>query len=389
MENKSKHVAIEGIEVSLSDWWRQIVRRRILVLTIPVVFGVAASATTVLMPPIYKASTSILLRQPTQANAAAMLTQLGELSGSASGALSIQVPIDPNLKIPLELHVSLLKSRSVAENIVRRFKLQSVYGTPSFESARDMLIRNTSIQLGRDGLIRIEVEDADPSISAEIANSYVDEHRAIIRTLALSETSQRRLFIERKLQTVRQKMSKASITAREAQIRSSEADAKTSMSSKTGEIIARLRAEIAAKEVELGAFRAFSSAGNSEYENLQKKLWLLRGELAQYEGAKIDKGGESPATLEITNAEPFAQSRYYQTLLHLLEIQYQAAKDDELSDGSLIQILDKAVPPGSHFGPKKGLIIISAIIAGLFLGIFWVLIYDVLKVGRKRSSPTL
>lgn len=389
MENKSRHAAIDGIEISLTDWWKQIARRKTFVLATPIILGAAATAFSLLTPSTYKAATSILPRQPTQANAAAMLTQLGELSGSAAGALSIQVPIDPNLKIPLELHVSILKSRSVAENIVKRFNLESAYGKRDLEETRSKLTRNTGVQSGKDGLIRIEVEDTDPARAAEIANAYVEEHRAAIRAMALSESSQRRAFIERRLQTVREKMSKISSISGAVRPSTAIADSNSAPVRKTSANIARLRAEIAAKEVELGAFRAFSSAGTSDYENLQNQMLQLRAELAQYKGAKVTREGELATSTEMNNLAPDVQSQYYQVLLQLLEQQYQTAISDESSDNSLIQVLDKAVPPTSSDGPKRGLIITSAIVAGLFLGVFFVLIYDAFRENQRRNSSTL
>ena len=47
---------------------------------------------------------------------------------------------------------------------------------------------------GKDGLIRISVDDSDPQRAAMLANGYVDQFRNMSQHLAITEAAQRRLF---------------------------------------------------------------------------------------------------------------------------------------------------------------------------------------------------
>jgi len=55
------------------------------------------------------------------------------------------------------------------------------------------------------------------------------------------------------------------------------------------EVTARLRAQISAKEVQIGAMRSFASEGNADLQRTQQELEALKREMARIEGSS--KGG--------------------------------------------------------------------------------------------------
>ena len=61
--------------------------------------------------------------------------------------------------------------------------------------------------------------------------------------------------------------------------------------------------------------------------------------------------------------------KFNETLYGLLLSQYEAAKLDEARDASVIQVIEKAVPPEKKVKPKRSLMIIFAMIAGFFISI--------------------
>src|SRR5712692_7381945 len=179
-------------EVSLLDLLIFLAKHKRLVVGVPFVVAIAATIISLLMSNIYTGTTRILPPQQSASAASALLNQLGGvlggLGGAAGGALGIRNPND--------LYVGMLKSRTVADNLITRFELDKVYGREYQSDTRRELEGRTSIVAGRDGIITIEVDDKDPKRAAELANTYVDELMKLTKVLAVTEASQRRLFFE-------------------------------------------------------------------------------------------------------------------------------------------------------------------------------------------------
>ena len=76
----------------------------------------------------------------------------GGISGGAAGL---------GLKSSTETYVGLIRSRSIADRLVERFKLLDVYNVKYREQARKVLESKTAVQADRSGMITIEVDDDD------------------------------------------------------------------------------------------------------------------------------------------------------------------------------------------------------------------------------------
>jgi uncharacterized protein involved in exopolysaccharide biosynthesis len=199
----------EGDDISLLDLLIVLAKHKLLILGLTFSAGVAAAVISFLLPNIYTATTKILPPQQTQSTTSAMLGQLGVLSGLAGGSFGIKNPND--------LYVGMLKSRTVADNIIERFDLKKVYKVRTSTHARNRLQQATTISSGRDGIIRIEIDDKEPKRAANLANAYVDELYKLTQTLAVTEASQRRLFLEKQLKLAKQELASAEVALKKTQ----------------------------------------------------------------------------------------------------------------------------------------------------------------------------
>src|SRR5437773_8093378 len=126
-ESTKNAPALEGPpdsdEVSLLDLLIVLAKHKRIVLGVPFVAAVVAAIISLLMPNIYTGTTRILPPQQSASAATALLNQLGGaagvLAGATGGALGIRNPND--------LYVGMLKSRTVADNLITRFDLSKVY----------------------------------------------------------------------------------------------------------------------------------------------------------------------------------------------------------------------------------------------------------------------
>ena len=357
-------------EISLMSVLLLIVKSRWFIAKITLGVTLVAVIISFLLPFRYTASTSILPPQQGSSAGAALMSQLGNLGSVASLAGGLGA-----LKNPNDLQVSLLKSRTVEDAMVDRFDLLRLYHRKYKSDARKKLESHVDIDNGsKDGLIRIAVTDSSAQRAADMANAYVEEFKKFTATLAVTEASQRRLFFEQQLAQAKDNLAKAEeeLKATEQKTGLIQLDAQARA---TIQLIADLRAQVAAKEAQINAMRSFATGENAEMQLAQQELAGLRAQEekmgAASEGstnALIPKGNMQES--EIQYVRKIRDVKYYETIFDILARQFEVAKLDEAKEGSLIQVVDPAIPPDRRSFPKRSLIVIGATTFGLFLGVF-------------------
>jgi uncharacterized protein involved in exopolysaccharide biosynthesis len=185
--------AVQDDEISVLDLLLVLATHKSLILGLPAAVAVVAVIASLLMTNIYTGSTRLLPPQQAQSSASALLGQLTGGGGGVASALG--------LKNPNDLYVGMLKSQRVVDRLIERFKLVELYEAKFAVDARNALAANSRISSSKDGLITIEVDDEDPQRAADIANAYVEELSTLMKTLAVTEAAQRRLFFEHELRT--------------------------------------------------------------------------------------------------------------------------------------------------------------------------------------------
>jgi tyrosine-protein kinase Etk/Wzc len=365
-----------GDKIDLVDLLIAVVRRKKLVIGLPLFAFLASTAISTALPNVYQATTKLMPPQQAQ-GAAALLSQLGGMAGVAAGAAG--------LSTPNELYIGMLKSRTLADKLVSQFDLKKVYGVDTLERARAKLAERTEILASKDGLISIAVEDLDQKRVAPIANAYVDELTKLTRVLAVTEASQRRMFFERQLERAKDNLAAAEIKLKSAIDRtgviSVDGDSRAVV-----ETTAALRAQVSAKEVQLNAMDAFVTLNNPDYKRVREELNSLRAELGRLENGRPAAGGASQQGLSkeggLESVKILRDVKYHQMLYELLAKQYEAARLDEAKDTSIIQVLDPAVTPERKFKPNRTVFVLIATLLGFVLALLCALIAEF----RQRAS---
>jgi tyrosine-protein kinase Etk/Wzc len=349
---------------------------------VPVVVAILAVIYSLTLPFTYTAAAKILPPQG-QSVTSAMAAQLGGLASLAPRAVGMR---DPN-----ELYVAMLKSRTVADNLIQRFELNKSGNAKYPSQVRARLAGITNIISGKfDGLITIEVEDGDPKRAAELANAYVDELHKLTMVLALTEASQRRLFFERQFAQARDNLADAEAAARQSLQKGGLVQVEGQSRSMI-ENTARLRGQITAKEVQIGAMRTFATANNPDMRAAQNELEALKQELAKLEGASSAKVADDNAgsSRGMDSVRQLRNVKYYETLYDLLGKQYELAKLDESKDSGIVQVLDAAIEPDSRSGPKRTqIVLLSTMVAGL-LAVLWVFMRELVSRSRQNSEQSV
>ena len=369
-------------EVNSLDLLTIIARKKFYIVGIPLLAGIIAGGLSLLMPNIYTGTASVLPPQQSQSGSSAILGQLGALGGMSGSALG--------LKNPSDLYIGMLNSRTVADRIIERFKLQSVYGTKTLTDTRLTLSSSSTIGSGKEGIIVIDVKDKDPKRAAALANGYVEELQRLTQTLAITEASRRRLFFEKQLLQSKQLLADAEVSLKVMQEKSGliqlngQAEALIKSS-------ADLRAQIASKEVALSAMQTFATGSNPEYMRARQELVGLREQLKKMEsglnqgsGDLLVGSGRIPeAGLEYVRR--VRDVKYAETIFELMSKQFEIAKLDEAKDSSIIQALDVAIVPDKKSKPNRGVIVVSTILFVGILTMFWILASEFLR--KMKENP--
>ena len=363
---------------------RVAIKRRKLIGIAMLTIVVLGSLVALLLPKRYVATAVIMPPQQGGSAGAALMTQLSSLSsmtGVSASALG--------LKNPNDLQVSLLKSRTVEDAMVARFHLQELYHTKYLSSARKRWEKKTYIDNGlKDGLIRVSVSDRDPRRAAEMANAWVEEYRHLSAALAVDEASGRRLFFEQQVAEARDNLARAEEEMKQTEQRTGVIE----MDGQAHAMIAAaavLRAQVAAKKVEIQAMRQFATEENPDLERAQQELSGLETQLAAMDVAHnrgsgdlvAPKGTVSQAGLEYERA--LREVKYRETVLGLLMRLLEAARVDEARQGAKAQVIDAAVVPDRPASLFRIWIMLGALLLSLPVSLALALAIEAVEVLRS------
>jgi uncharacterized protein involved in exopolysaccharide biosynthesis len=361
--------AAEDDEISLLDLLHTVVDNLRLLVLAPLAAGVLALGLSFLVAPTFTASTQFLPPQQQQSAAAAMLQSLGALGGLAGAATG--------LKNPNDQFVAFLKSRSVQDTLIERFKLKAYYEAELMHDARLALASNTSISSGKDGLITVSVNDKDPAFAAQLANAHVEELGLLLNRLAVTEAQQRRAFFEKQLANAKDNLVKAEQALKASGVNSGALKANPEAAI---EGLARLQASIAAQEVKLATMRGYLTEAAPDFKQAQTELAALRAQMNRAER-------EQPASANDSDyVAKFRDFKYFETLFELFAKQYEIAKIDESREGAVVQVLDAAQPPERKSKPKKAQIAVLTTLATGFALLLFVFVRQALRNARQDAE---
>jgi tyrosine-protein kinase Etk/Wzc len=360
----------DGYEVSLIDVLTQLAYRKWLIAKVTGIAVLAGVILALVQPVRYTATTKIMPPQQTQSTASMLM--MNQLTGAGGGSLAALAGGGLGLKNPNDIYIGLLTSRPIADAIIQKFDLAKEYHAKDMTAARQGLAGNTVVASEKNGFIAVSVTDGDKKRVSDMANAYTDELRILTKSLAVTEASQRRLFYEEQLKQAKDALVAAELAFQQVQQQKGlvqlDAQAKAMIES-----LAALRAQVAAKQVEVQALRSYSTEQNPNVQLAEKELTSLQAEETRLEQSNHSTGiaglglGNVPAAgLEYLRASHELQ--YQQALFDMLMKQYDAAKLDESKDAAIIQVVEPAIEPDHKSSPKRALIVLCFTVVGFFIG---------------------
>jgi uncharacterized protein involved in exopolysaccharide biosynthesis len=346
-----------------------------LIVGMTIAGAVLAAIAAFRMPDVYTATAVIMPPAQQRPMLGALLGQVSPIPGASLGSGSGS----DLLRSPADLYIALLSSRSVADGIVEDQKLQAYYRSKNLTGARAALARRTKFTSGKDSLIRIAVQDADPQRAPLIANAYIEKLYALNSRFAVTESAQRRVFFDRQLE-----IEKKDLAAAEAEMKGiQERTGLLQVNSQVEVVIrsiAQLRAEITSREVMLEGTRSGATDQNPEVIRQRTEIESLRARLQQLQNSQAVVADPSNAIaasrmpgagLEYLRA--LRNLKYHESLYEVLAKQRESARIDEAKQSTVVQVVDYAVVPEIKSGPSRLLYILLGAASQCLLGIMIVL----------------
>jgi tyrosine-protein kinase Etk/Wzc len=287
-----------------------------------------------------------------------------------------------------ELYSGILRSRSIASELIKQFDLMHVFGVKKESLAEKILGAGTDIVADpKSSIVTVSVTNKDPALAHDLANAYMDALRETDGRLALGQSSQRRLFFGQQLAKEKDDLEDAEVELKKTEEQSgliapagqTESEIKT---------IAETQAQLAVRQVQLAALRDSATEQNPEVVRLRSEIEDLQGQLQRLQNGN-GKGTASIPTSKVPEVQldyvrKEREVKYHESLFELLSKQYEAARLDEAHDAPVLQVLDSASYPDSKSSPKRMYIMLVGLLVGLFAGCAWVLVRD--RIQSLRTS---
>lgn len=357
-------------ETDALDLMLEIARHARLIVGGGLLVGVLALGGSYLVKPTFTSATVLLPPQQQQSLTSSALSSLGALAGLAGGAMGASV------RSPVDQYVAMLRSTTLADRMIDRFKLLEVYDEDLRFDARTVFWERTRVAAGRrDGLITIEVDDKDPKRAAEMATAMVEEFRRMTSELAITEAQQRRVFFEKQLQATREKLATAQQALQASGLTAGSFKAEPKAAA---EAYAKLKAEATAAQVKLQALMTNFTSSAPEVQQQQSLVAALNAEVRKQESNASQQDGDSGYIGK------YRDYKYQEVLFELFSRQYEMARVDEGREGGLTQVVDAAQVPEKKSKPKRAVIAVAATVVTSLLLLIWVM----LRARLRASDPS-
>ncbi len=361
----------EEVSIDVVELLQKLRRGRWTILLSSVFCLVVATAIAFLLPVGYASVASFV--PPNLGGSSSMASALvGQLSTLGAGDLL------GGVKSSGDLYAGILKSRSIAQELVDKNNLRQVYKEEKESKAETKLGSETDVTVDpKSSIITVAVTDKDPHRAQKLANDYMVALQETNGRLALSQASQRRLFFERQLANEKDALEDAEVEMKKTEEQSG-LIAPTGQTETEIRTIADTQAEIALRQVQLAALRDSATEQNPEVIRLHSEIDDLQGQLTRLQSG----GGKSSAVaiptskvpeLELEYVRKEREVKYHEALFDMLARQYEAARLDESREAPVLQVLDAASYPDTKSSPKRLYYMLGGLVFGFFAGCIWVL----------------
>jgi len=346
-----------GDQIDLIEFLIVLAKHKGLIIGMTVAAAVFAASISLCMPPYYLARTKFFVLSPSQ-----VLAQAG-------GAVTIADAGKPMN----DVYAELIKSRPLLDRIIDRFGLMKIYGYKRRNEARSALQNHIMVQYGaKSNVITLEVEDRAPKRAAAMANAFIEELRNMNNSEGFTRAAPRSHFFAEQVKEAKESLVNAQAAMKDFQEKNGAVLVDDQVLEMI-ESIAHLRAQVAAKELQLKVMRTYMHPENPEFLAMEEELKnaLAQAERLEAEGTRlpvmIPPG--TPALKSMEYVRLLREVKFNEALVELLQEQYQSSKIEALQNTFTIQVIEQAEAPAKKDRPRRTLMVVVGTIIGFLCAI--------------------
>lgn len=360
--------------------------RRLLLLRIACIAFIFSAIVAFTIPKTYVSQARIMPPEMSNSNSTLLASMAARAFGSdALGGLAASLIGTHNSGA---LIIDLMRSGSVADQLVERFQLQHLYHKRYRVDAAKTLARRTTILLDKkSGVITLSVKDTDPRRARDMTQAYLDSLNVLVIRTGSSSAHQERVFIEQRLQEVKANLAQAEEAMSDFSSTHSAIDL-TEQARVTVESQARVQGELVVAESELASLRQIYGDGNIRVRQSEAQIADLRREIAKFGGTSArlpsdaDNDADPPSAslaylplrqvprLAVPYGDLFRQLTVQETIYKLLVQQYEMARIEEAKDIPVVNVIDAPGIPEKKSFPPRILLALALTMATLIVSSF-------------------
>lgn len=363
--------------------WRKTILINFLVVTVLV------AGYSLIMPKTYSTSATVMLP-----------------SGGGGGvfaALAANIPFAEGLlggvggDSQINTVVGILKSRTIAENAVKKFNLIERYGSENMEEAVKSFREYLEISLNEENMVVVafsastdyflyEDETGETrQFCADVIAYVISELNRINVEFQTRQANLNRVFIENRYEQNKADLKQAEEALKEFSEKYGVVSLPEQMQAAI-DVAANLESQIAIKEVELEALRVTLNPTHSRVQLTELEIRQLNKKLAELKsGAEGDSGldifpsfSEAPQ-LGMTYLRLKRELEVQNAIFQFLTQQYEQAKIQETRETPIVETLDEAAVPVRRDSPKRALLVLFSGVLAVLLSAIYVLVVEYLN----------
>ena len=351
-------------DVTLYHNFRLVWQKKRLVLINTLLITVLSVIISLLLPNWYS-STAVIVTSGNSAN-----NFLSMVSGLPIGDFGMS-----SLNVDISTYIAILESRSVKENIIRKFDLINRYKDKDIEYARGTLSDNTEITVSEEGTLILRVFDKDPIVARNMANQYLVLLDSINQQLGRDKGKSNRLFLGERLNQNKVDLKNAEINLKIFQQKHGVIDIPTQIMANIEEY-----AKIHAIKVETEIQQRINNQllSKDDPKLIQNELFI--SELNNKLQKVVNSGDNYNVLLAFNDIPDLAMN--YTRLIRELEIQnkileiilpqYEQARLEENKNIPSIQIIDAPEISLNKAKPYRKIIVIMSLAMAIIMSILFI-----------------
>jgi capsular polysaccharide transport system permease protein len=350
---------------------------------------VASIVLAFLVPSHYKSAARFVPGEnPGTSGSSSMMGLMSKALGGDNSSMGFGLDAASLLgaKTPGAFYVEVLKSRSVQDRLINRFDLRARYRKGTYFEARKKLAKFTEIEEDKkSGVITLTITDYEPEMAAQIANAYVDELNRLAVDLNTSSAHRERQFLEERLATAKQDLSRASAALSQFTTKNSMVDPQNEGRA-VMDAAARMQGQIIASETELKGLQQIYSDDNVRVRTLKARMAELQSQLRKLVGQNNEQavqdsvaGWSAPYPsmhtlpgLGSRYADLYREAKIQEAVYAFVTQQFEMARIQEAKELPIVRVMDAGVKSEKRSSPIRSLIVAGSVFGAFLLACMWV-----------------